>query len=496
MRLKRVGFNALAYVVAFFVNAIVALIVSPILLQGLGVVSYGVFRTLQKIFDIVSVADGRSSQALKMIIARLLNEDDQKKKEALGASVLITACFLPLSLSIVAVVYFFLPNIVGSVGGDEVLAINTLYVLMSLGFLISPILSLPDAVLMGVNQAYKSVAVQVVGILITNILFYLVVKFSYGLVGIGWTQLIVLTINIFVLWLVANKSIPWYSFKIPSKSVFKYQGSKTLYITVWMLVEKILLSSEMVLVGIICGPVAASAYSFMMYIPQMIMALLLIIGASVSPSLATIVASENKDESKIIIAILREIVLIFGVIFASMYILFNRSFVSVWVGNDFALDQVACVIIGFSVIQLSHIRTEAQLQDVVLSAKNRVVFGLIGALCGVLFSVVLSRFFDDKLISILIGGVVGRVLLNIIYPLNTNYLMGIDKVDFKGTGRALLFLLCVIFFSFYIPILDAISLIIIGLIVFVLLTIFCARYMFSRATQGYIEGKTKFRFFR
>lgn len=488
MRTRRAGYNAIAYAGAFILNAFVTFLSSPILLEELGATVFGVWKTLQKIFDIVSVTDGRSGQALKMIIARAEgNSSDQLKKEAIGAAIIIWILYLPIAVFTLVGLYFYLPQVLGLNGTEsfnkELIA---LFFLLSINLFIAPLIGIPDAVLMGINQGYKSIIIQVMGMIASTLSMVVLVVMGFGLKELGEVTLICTIFVSIIILIFVKKAVPWFAIKIPSKNTVKIQGCKTFFMNLWMLVEKILLSSDMVLIGALCSPAYVASYSFMTYVPQMATSLILIIGASITPGLASMLASNQDDNSKRIINVFREVVLMLGTLFASLYVLFNKSFISIWVGDKVMLSQEICILIGLSIFQISHARSEAQLQDTMLVAKSRVLIGMLGAISGLTLSFIFTQMWPvNAILALLIGGFIGRLIITIVYPIITN-----RHLNKKGRSTRAIFVSLFIFTlasvaSFFVPSLSIVWLVSFGVISLLILVLVCFYLILSTNTREY-----------
>ena len=104
---KKIKFNALSSYLNLFLNSFVMLLLSPLLVRFLGNVDFGIWKSIQKILSITSVADGRSTQALKSFISNLESDHDiDKKKRLIGSAIKVSFYFMPLTIIIIVVITY------------------------------------------------------------------------------------------------------------------------------------------------------------------------------------------------------------------------------------------------------------------------------------------------------------------------------------------------------------------------------------------------------
>ena len=86
----RASLNAVASGLDYGVRALVELVVSPLVVSGLGAATYGAWRVLWQWSSYVWGASGRSAQALQYAIAnRQWTATDEEKRRLVGAAALV-----------------------------------------------------------------------------------------------------------------------------------------------------------------------------------------------------------------------------------------------------------------------------------------------------------------------------------------------------------------------------------------------------------------------
>ena len=84
---QKASLNALAGSLDYIAGMVVSFVITPVLLGGLGSSVFGLWQALQRFTGAISVADGRSSQVLKWVIANHQDSaDDAQKRRDIGAA--------------------------------------------------------------------------------------------------------------------------------------------------------------------------------------------------------------------------------------------------------------------------------------------------------------------------------------------------------------------------------------------------------------------------
>src|SRR5437868_6522638 len=113
---RRASLTAAASLLDYGAKAGVSLVITPILVSGLGRVVYGVWEMLARLGSYMSATDGRPTEALRLIVAQREAETDQEpKRRQIGASLAVWALTLPLVFVIGgALAWFVAPSLTRS----------------------------------------------------------------------------------------------------------------------------------------------------------------------------------------------------------------------------------------------------------------------------------------------------------------------------------------------------------------------------------------------
>jgi hypothetical protein len=118
-------------------------------------------------------------------------------------------------------------------------------------------------------------------------------------------------------------------------------------------------------------------------------------------------------------------------------------------GADYYMGDWINLLIVVVLVQLAMIRNEGQIQDITLNIRKKVLYGLSGAVLGLILSVVLFKI-TARLETIFIGLILGRILTSITFPALVNKFFATNTEYKKTLIIIALFSICFVI-SKYIP---------------------------------------------
>jgi len=417
VELSKVKLNALVGYIFFFLYALANFIMSPVLLQYLGVTHFGVWKTAGRFFEFANIADGRSAQALKWVIANKQGSStDIERRQFVGAALIVWLRFIPLVLVVLGLMVCFFPDFIKGIDISEVDLILGLGLILSANILIMPMMEIPEAVLIGTNHGYLAKGIQILYLLIFNFVMYQLLIGGYGLLVISVTLLFSTFLTALTTGFVAKAKIQWFSLTWPTKDVVSEFWRFSGWVWVWAIVEKILLLSELMLFASLIGVSFVAYYSFSSFVLLFGLSITLMAGAAITPYLGRLRAESDEAGFERLMNVYRELVLYLVLLIACGVLLLNQSFVSLWVGNEFYLGAVMNLLITVSFVQVALIRSEAQIHDVGLKIKNRVLFGVLGVVLGIAASAGLFMYIEPTPEWILTGLICGRFIMTVMFP--------------------------------------------------------------------------------
>ena len=422
--LNKAKLNALASYLSFGISSVLIFLSSPYLVSFLGNYSFGVWKSIQKILTFATVADGRATQALKWVIANDESKDDSiVKQQAIGSSLKVWLYFLPFMLLIISLLVWNLPNLINNLDSSLYDSVYLVGFILGANMLINPLLAIPDAILVGTNNGYKSTSIQIIGVVFSNFLMVLVAYLGYGIIGLASIILLITLMNAVFVFYVCKKNITWLGIQKPSKNQVKEFFGFSFWVFLWTFVQKLILSTEILLIAFLLNPVIVSNYIFTTYIVQLAISISLISGSAITPGLGKVIGAKDLDKARAITESLRDVIMFIAAFFGGIILLLNRNFVSLWMGETFFMGEYSNLLIVLIMVHLVMFRIEGQVQDLSLKIKNKVIYGAIFAVLSFVLGLVCFELLGKRIEGIFLGILIGRVLKVFIFQKLVNKML-------------------------------------------------------------------------
>lgn len=422
--IKNARLNALSSYVYFFLGAIITFVASPYLVFFLGSNAFGILKASQKMLDFATVADGRPSQALKWIIAsKEGNSNDYEKRQFIGCSIKVSIIFLPLLIFVVVGLVYILPGTINGLADNQYSLVRLMGLVLGANIILGPLLAIPDSVLVGANQGYRSTISRMFWMFVSNGFMLYFAYLGYSLIAISLVILLAAILNAFSVYIIAMKNIHWLGIEKPCNDQFKGFLRFSGWVLSWTLVSKILLSSELLLLGYLVGADKVSSYVFSSYITQLGLALALMTGSAFTPIMGRLLGERDFAELGPLVDGFREVLLFVALVISGGVLILNASFVGLWIGEEYFVGTTVNALVVVAFFQLVLLRGEAQIQDLSLNIRSKVLIGLLSSVSGVALAIALYQLFDH-VEFIFIGLILGRVLMTLSFPIMVSDIVG------------------------------------------------------------------------
>lgn len=434
---KKAFLNAVSAFIDFGARVGVSLIVTPILVSGLGSMLFGVWQVLGRLVSYMSAADGQPTQALKWVIANQQGSDDfYLKRHAIGSAIGVWLLLLPI-LVVAGTILVWLSPIITKIQGEMIKPVRITCLLLVINLILGGLITIPAAVLRGMNLGYKRMGVAAGMNVLGGGLTAGAIYFGWGLIGVGFAHLIQSLTTGILFWYLVKIYIPWFGVVRASfKEIRKFFGLSIWY-AAWNLVDKLLLFSDVLVLTIVMSANAVTDYILTGYVSQTLIAVVTIMVGSAAPGLGGLIG--QKKYSKVIE--LRNEMIVFSILFATvlgaMILLWNRSFLTLWVGNEHYAGTWVNLMLVLIAVQLLLLRNEAYLIDLTLNLRRKVFLGLSAAFTSIVLCAFLTNIFG--ILGLSAGIFLGRLILMIGYPMITGKFLGFGQFSqFRTFIRPLL----------------------------------------------------------
>jgi O-antigen/teichoic acid export membrane protein len=415
--------NAAGSLLDYAAKAGVVLAVTPILVTGLGRSVYGIWEMLGRLGSYLTAADGRPTDALRLIIAQHQSvDDDEAKRRFVGASITVWAITLPLVLVGGGVLAWWLAPLLTRApdGMRHVVRLTCAFIV--LGFVFTSLASVSESVLRGMNLGYRRMGLQAALSGLAGALAASAVWAGLGLAGLGAAQIVVAIVTGICFWTLARRYVPWFGVARPSRSDVKALFGVSAWLAAGDAISKILLAGDVLILGAVVAPAAVTTYVLTSYAARTAQGIHIFAAGAAIPGLGGLVGAGEKLRA---LKARRELLLftwLFATVMGATILLWNRAFLGLWVGPQHYAGLWVGLLIVLLTAQTLFIRVDSYVLDACLRPKVRVLVSAAAAVVTVVLSIWLTNV--HGLIGLCAGMLVGRAVQTIGYPMLVRSALG------------------------------------------------------------------------
>jgi len=425
---KKAYLNSVAAGVEYCARFAVAFLVTPFLISGLGDALYGVWVVILKMTDYLS-AGGRSSQALKwFVVNRQESQDLAEKRQGVGGAVAAWIVFLPLQLTIGGVVAWYLP-VWMSISPEQFSIVRAAALLVIASLILRGCVDIPLSVLVGENLGYKRIWIAAPLVVLGGGMTILALRLHWGLLGVAGAMLATVVLTGLTFFAVVKGNVPWFGFAVPNQATVRQFIGWSWWFTLWGLVARVMMASDAVVLGIATSPELVATYAVVRFLPDGVLRFLTTLVFETVPGIGKVFASGDLERA----AKMRgEVMLLTWLATTSVgatILLWNHSFVTLWVGAEYAVGPLSTLLIVVMIFQIAWIRADADFIDLTLNLKRKVTLGVVSTVLALGFAVLLIRWLENGIVGLCLGFIIGRTILSISYPI---ILMAVFEVPFRS----------------------------------------------------------------
>ena len=183
------------------------------------------------------------------------------------------------------------------------------------------------------------------------------------------------------------------------------------------------------MLGIAESPELVSVYALSRYVPETLVTFVGMVIMGVAPGLGGIIGSGNMEKGASVRAEMRSFTWVLVTLAGVGILVWNRSFVGLWVGDEFYAGELTNLLIVILVAQFVFIRNDAYIIDLTLDLRKKVLFGAFAAVLAVALATGFVVFLDAGIVGLCAGFIIGRGFLSILYPAIVGKTLGIDLSD-------------------------------------------------------------------
>jgi len=433
---QKASLTVVAYGLEYGAKLAVGLVITPILVSRLGQALYGVFEMLGRLTSYVAPVAGRPPEALRLVVAsRQAAQDPGAERRAVGGALVVWLLFLPLATVVGAVLTWYAPALAGvapELAGTVRLACAALLGAVLLGGL----LAVPESVLFGMNLGYKRMELQAGLSVVGGVLTAAAAYAGLGLAGVSGAQLAIAAITGVCYWGIARAYVSWFGAERPTRSDIRALFAMSGWLSLGDLIAKLLLASDLVILGVMRSPSLVTTYVLTSYAARAAVNLHSAAVAAAMPGLGGLIGRRQFAWAALVRREILGLTWLFLTAVGATILLWNHSFVALWVGPGQWAGPTVDLLIVLTAVQTAFIRTDSSIIDAALYPWSRVRVGAVAAVLTLGGMVVLTYWWG--LPGLCLGILAGRAVQTLLYPrLVRDSLQGVEPEPLRSTARPL-----------------------------------------------------------
>lgn len=437
-RSKRALLNSIAAGLDYAALTAVDFVITPIVVAGLGRYLYGAWRVLWKLTGYLWATTGRSAPALQSAIAnRQYSTDHHEKRELVGSAIVVALAFLPILATVGGVGAWFAPRFLRT-PPEYVGAVRLAAGLLVADSIALTLLGIPRAVLQGENLGYKRMGLSTLLVVIGGAFTALALYLDMGIGGVALANLANTVLTAVLFWRVTRVHVSWFGFARPSRRVLGRFFRLSWWFTIWKFVNELMTAGDVVLLGLFAPLELVTVYTLTKYVPDAITGLLGKPLQGVAPGLGGIIGAGDFGRAMRVRNEFMSLSWFVAVAAGAVVLLWNESFVSLWVGAEYYSGSLATLLIVVMALQFALLRSDAYFIDLTLNVRAKVLLGALSAVVSVALGALLVGVFDLEIVGLCIAFITGRSILTLAYPWLVGRSIGHRfGAQLRGASRAL-----------------------------------------------------------
>jgi O-antigen/teichoic acid export membrane protein len=426
---KKASLNAVASVVDQGARTFANLVITPFLVARLGDSFFGIWKVLQGLIGQATPASGRPGEALKWTVAHeQASIDYDQKRHQVGNAVAVWFLFLPLLILLGGGLAWFSPVWLG-VGAGSYGMVRLTAALLVVDLVLAGLAYLPQSVLQGENLGYKRLGLSTSLVFVARSLMAIAVYAGMGVVGMA-VATVVTTFFSGALYLhIVRSQVSWFGIAKPSWAAVRSFAALSWWFLLWNFVMQIMRAGDLVVLGIAGSPVLVTTFSLARFVPQAITVAVSMAIVAIMPGLGRLIGAGQLERAVRIRDETMSLVWLLTTVAGATVLMWGESFLRVWVGQRYYPGTAEMLTIMLMVLQLALIRTDANIIDLTLNLRRKVLLGGLSTILSVGLACVLLISFRMGILGLAMGFIIGRAILSVGYPWMVGRMLGIPLRD-------------------------------------------------------------------
>ncbi len=433
----RATLNVVASLLDYGAKLAVGVVVVPILVSGLGRTLYGVWEMLGRLVGYMTAGDGRPTQALRLVVSNLQGSpDDAAKRRYVGGALVVWLLFMPLVVVIGGALVWLAP-VITKTAPALAAGVRLTAALLTVSLVFGNLASLPESVLRGMNLGYKRMGLQAGLEVVGGVLMAGAIYLGLGMMGAAGAQVAFALLMGLTFWWVVKKYVPWFGIERPTRADVKGLLGLSLWYSAGEAITKLQLASDVLILGMVLSPTAVTAYALTSYAARTAVNLQSLAAGGAIPGIGGVIGERQFEKAVRLRNELLALTWLFATTVGATIRLWNRSFLTLWVGGvNYAGPWVNLLIVAI-MAQTAFVRSDAYIIDAALQPRMRVIVTAVAATLTVVLATLFTMRFGT--VGLCLGIIAGRLTQSVAYPHLVRRCFGdTSRPDLWAIGRPLI----------------------------------------------------------
>lgn len=410
---QRAYLNSVTGIIDFSFKQVVGFILNPISISILGPYVYGIWKIIMQLNNYMTMSDVNVSQTLRIVVARERSVvSDDVLRRYFSAGMFANLFFIPFYIFFGTILIWASPYATGAEESYYYL-IRVSMSLLVISFIVKQIFSLFEAVLRGMNLAYKRIGIRATVTVIGGILTAFVLHKGYGMIGMAIVQILVGLFTGITIWWIVHKHVEWFGLTKINSSETKKMIKKSGKFMIERFVRIVYKSVDVILLGFFAGPIYVAVYATSKFLVNASTGIINKILPSVTPGFGKLIGEGKYEYLLTIRSNMIFLISYFGLITGIVICLINKSFITIWIGGGYfvgSLETILLVVLG--VIYVSQ-EIDSSLINMSLQIKAKIKLGIASLILTIILGAILVPILQVK--GLLISLLFSRIIVSLGY---------------------------------------------------------------------------------
>jgi O-antigen/teichoic acid export membrane protein len=322
-------------VLAQAAGLVAGLVFTPLIIRGLQAEMYGIWSMIQKATGFIGFTNLNAMGIIKLQLGvRQHSSDVSEKRRLIGASIVQWFILLPFMVCIVGALGYFAPRVIPTTADYES-SIRWTMIIMGASVPLQQLLSLPGGVLAGQNLNYKAMGLNAFMVLFGSSINVAGVLLGYGIVTLAVTTIIGIFLSSAVQFYVVKRAVAWFGVEKPGRRELIDSIKLSLLGSLTTVSGMLLTAADIVVLGMVFGPASAAVYATTGALIRFAMTPVQQLLGSGNSGIGYLAGKKDWDKIAKLRIELHQIALMCLTAIGVVTIIFNESFLHLWIGQNF-----------------------------------------------------------------------------------------------------------------------------------------------------------------